>query len=79
MTPEQEAELFALLKKTCDYAEEHVKIAREYKAEVGDPLRQILYAGGILRRIIVWLVSVGLALIALREAWDGFLSKRFKP
>ena len=78
MTPEQEAELFALLKKTCEYAEEHVRIAREYKAEVGDPLKKLLYAVTLVSKLIAYLVGAVLTFIGLREAWESFLMRRFK-
>ena len=86
MTQEEKEELLALVQtihalvvEIRALSEEHVRIAREYKEGVGDPLKKLLYAVALIAKILAYLIGAVLTFIGLREAWEGFLMKRFKP
>jgi len=86
MTREEQDELVALLQaihavalETKALAEEQVRIAREYKEGVGDPLKNMLYALGLIGKILAWVIGALLTIVGLHEIWVNFLDKHFKP
>lgn len=66
-----------LLRAIYQHSRRQLKIAEEYRDNVGEPLRLIVQTITLLARIFGYLIAFVLGFMGLKEAFDGFVAKYF--
>jgi len=86
MTKEEENEMlellqanYILLTEIKQLSAEHVRIAREYKEMIGDPLRKGIWFLVMLRNVIAFLVGIAVTSWGLYQLFGHFFEPRGKP
>jgi len=78
VTPDEEQELLSLVRQNRLIVEEQLEIAREYKRDMGDPIRRVAEFLYMLGRFLMWFVGSLLTWWGLRDIWNTYILPRFR-